>query len=83
VSASNSQGTGVGHLRYGTDLRDRWTATPIAHERTRFLELLFDWQSARAGRQVVIISGDDLPGQHSRYAVPAGRAFSISGPAAP
>jgi hypothetical protein len=44
--------------RYGTDLRDRWSAAPISHERTRFLDLLLDWQSDRPGRQVVIISGD-------------------------
>jgi hypothetical protein len=61
------------HHRYGTDLRDRWTATPIAHERTRFLELLFDWQAARPGRQVVIISGD----------VHAGAAFEIRRTAGP
>jgi hypothetical protein len=59
--------------RRGTDLRDRWSATPIAHERTRFLDLLLDWQSARAGRQVAILSGD----------VHAGGAFRVgrkSGP---
>jgi hypothetical protein len=53
--------------RYGTDLRDRWSATPIAHERTRFLDLLLDWQSARAGRQVALLSGD----------VHAGGAFQV------
>lgn len=61
------------HHRYGTDLRDRWSATPITHERTRFLDLLLDWQAARAGRQVVILSGD----------VHAGAAFQVrrtSGP---
>jgi hypothetical protein len=59
--------------RDGTDLRDRWSATPIAHERTRFLDLLLDWQSARAGRQVALLSGD----------VHAGAAFRVgrtSGP---
>jgi hypothetical protein len=55
------------HHRYGTDLRDRWSATPIAHERTRFLDLLLDWQSARAGRQVALLSGD----------VHAGGAFRV------
>lgn len=54
--------------RYGTDLRDRWSATPIAHERTRFLELLLDWQSARAGRQAALLSGD----------VHAGGAFRVT-----
>jgi alkaline phosphatase D len=54
--------------RYGTDLRDRWSAAPIEHERTRFLELLLDWQSARAGRQVTLLSGD----------VHAGGAFRIT-----
>jgi len=53
--------------RYGTDLRDRWSAAPIAHERTRFLDLLLDWQSARAGRQVTLLSGD----------VHAGGAFRV------
>jgi hypothetical protein len=56
------------HHRYGTDLRDRWSATPIAHERTRFLDLLLDWESARAGRQVVLLSGD----------VHAGGAFRVA-----
>ena len=53
--------------RYGTDLRDRWSAAPIDHERPRFLDLLLDWQSARPGRQVVVISGD----------VHAGAAFEL------
>ncbi len=53
--------------RYGTDLRDRWSARPIEHERVRFLDLLMDWQSARAGRQVAILSGD----------VHAGGAFQV------
>jgi alkaline phosphatase D len=51
----------------GTDLRDRWSATPIAHERVRFLELLLDWQSARPSRQVAVLSGD----------VHAGAAFRV------
>jgi hypothetical protein len=61
--------------RYATDLRDRWSAAPIAHDRTRFLDVLFDWQSARPGRQVAILSGD----------VHAGGAFRVvrrSGPGA-
>ena len=53
--------------KYGTDLRDRWSAMPITHERTRFLDLLFGWQSARPGRQVVLLSGD----------VHAGAAFTV------
>jgi alkaline phosphatase D len=53
--------------RYGTDLRDRWSATPIVHERDRFLDLVLDWQSARAGRQVALLSGD----------VHAGGAFRV------
>jgi hypothetical protein len=59
--------------RYGTDLRDRWSATPIDHERTRFLDLLLDWQSARAGRQVALLSGD----------VHAGGAFRVGRKAGP
>lgn len=55
------------HHRYGTDLRDRWSAEPISHERTRFLDMLLDWQAARPGRQVVILSGD----------VHAGAAFQL------
>jgi hypothetical protein len=61
------------HHRYGTDLRDRWTAVPIAHERTRFLDLLLDWQAAQPRRQVIVYSGD----------VHAGAAFRVvrkSGP---
>ncbi len=54
--------------RYGTDLRDRWCATPIAHDRTRLLDLLLDWQAAGPRRQVVIISGD----------VHAGAAFRVT-----
>ena len=53
--------------RYGTDLRDRWSARPIEHERVRFLDLVLDWQSARPGRQVALLSGD----------VHAGGAFTI------
>jgi alkaline phosphatase D len=59
--------------RYGTDLRDRWSAKPIDHERTRLLDTLLDWQSAQAGRQVALLSGD----------VHAGGAFRVgrqSGP---
>ena len=55
------------HHKYGTDLRDRWSATPIIHERNRFLDLLLGWQSARPGRQVVLLSGD----------VHAGAAFTV------
>lgn len=59
--------------KYGTDLRDRWSAMPITHERTRFLNLLLDWQSARPERQVVILSGD----------VHAGAAFTLKSAYAP
>lgn len=53
--------------RHGTDLRDRWSARPIEHDRIRFLDLVLDWQSARPGRQVALLSGD----------VHAGGAFQI------
>lgn len=53
--------------KYGTDLRDRWSAMPITHDRTRFLDLVMGWQSARPGRQVVLLSGD----------VHAGAAFTV------
>ena len=59
--------------RYGTDLRDRWSATPIAHERTRFMDLLLDWQANRGGRQVALLSGD----------VHAGGAFEMRRTAGP
>jgi alkaline phosphatase D len=59
--------------KYGTDLRDRWSAVPITHERTRFLNLLLDWQSAQPGRQVVLLSGD----------VHAGAAFTVEHPGQP
>ncbi|MGE3912062.1 MAG: alkaline phosphatase D family protein, partial [Chloroflexota bacterium] len=53
--------------KYGTDLRDRWSAAPINHERVRFLDLLMAWQCARPRRQVAILSGD----------VHAGAAFTV------
>lgn len=57
---------------YGTDLRDRWSAVPIEHERVRLLDLLLDWQSDRPNRQVAILSGD----------VHAGAAFRVERPGA-
>ena len=51
----------------GADVRDRWAADPIEHEREALLERLFDWQAARPRRQVIILSGD----------VHAGAAFRL------
>lgn len=61
---------------YATDLRDRWSAEPIKHERTRLLELLLDWQAARPARQVAVLSGDVHAGAVFRLRRP-GRAGLI------
>ena len=42
----------------GADIRDRWAADPIEHEREELLERLFDWQAAGPRRQVIVLSGD-------------------------
>ena len=52
---------------FGADIRDRWAADPIEHEREALLERLFDWQAAEPKRQVIVLSGD----------VHAGAAFRI------
>jgi phosphodiesterase/alkaline phosphatase D-like protein len=51
----------------GRDVRDRWSVPTFAAERTRLLDQLFAWQSARPERQVIVISGD----------VHVGAAFSV------
>jgi hypothetical protein len=51
----------------GTDLRDRWCATPNVPERDALLDRLLDWQQARPRRQVAVLSGD----------VHAGAAFRV------
>jgi phosphodiesterase/alkaline phosphatase D-like protein len=52
----------------GDNVRDRWDSSLIAGERDRLMELLFDWQAARATRNAVVLSGD----------VHAGAAFTVS-----
>jgi alkaline phosphatase D len=42
----------------GRDVRDRWSVPHFAGERTKLVERLFAWQSARPRRQVVVLSGD-------------------------
>ena len=51
----------------GKDVRDRWNVPHFRHERERLLDRLFGWQTARPGRQAVILSGD----------VHVGAAFSL------
>lgn len=51
----------------GADIRDRWAADPIEHEREALLDRLFEWQAARPRRQAIVLSGD----------VHAGAAFRI------
>lgn len=51
----------------GNDVRDRWDSRQFLDDRNRLLETLFDWQSARPGRQAVLLSGD----------VHAGAAFKV------
>jgi hypothetical protein len=43
---------------HGRDVRDRWSVPHFAADRTRLLERLFEWQSARPRRQVIVLSGD-------------------------
>ena len=52
----------------GADVRDRWAADPIEHEREALLERLFDWQAAEPRRQMIVLSGD----------VHAGAAFRLT-----
>lgn len=54
--------------RHGTNVRDRWDATEIAHERDRLMDLICDWQAAVPGRHAIVLSGD----------VHSGAAFSIA-----
>jgi alkaline phosphatase D len=51
----------------GRDVRDRWSVPTFAAERTKLLERVFAWQSARRERQVIVLSGD----------VHVGAAFSV------
>jgi alkaline phosphatase D len=51
----------------GGNVRDRWDSDRFNQDRDRLLNCLFDWQSERPERQVVILSGD----------VHAGAAFRI------
>jgi alkaline phosphatase D len=59
-------------VRFGTDIRDRWSALPIAHERAKFLERILDWQTGAPARQVVVLSGDVHAGAAFRYRRPGG-----------
>ncbi len=45
-------------ISVGRDIRDRWNLERFIHEREGLLNRLFDWQSARPGRKVAILSGD-------------------------
>ena len=45
-------------LSFGRDVRDRWSVTNFAPERTKLLERIFAWQSAAECRQVIVLSGD-------------------------
>lgn len=51
----------------GRDVRDRWSVPTFEAERTKLVEQLFAWQSAKAKRQVLVLSGD----------VHVGAAFSV------
>lgn len=51
----------------GGNIRDRWDSDHFHQDRDRILNSLFDWQSERPERQVVILSGD----------VHAGAAFRV------
>lgn len=42
----------------GNDFRDRWACGPFRPYRDEVLETLFEWQTARPHRQVIILSGD-------------------------
>lgn len=52
---------------YGRDVRDRWSVSQFAAERTKLVERLFEWQSGAPRRQVIVLSGD----------VHVGAAFSV------
>ena len=60
VHASPAFMTALERLRTssGRDVRDRWSVPTFAAERTKLLEKLFGWQSAKTNRQVIVISGD-------------------------
>jgi phosphodiesterase/alkaline phosphatase D-like protein len=42
----------------GRDVRDRWSVSAFAAQRTMLVERLFGWQSAARNRQVIVLSGD-------------------------
>ena len=42
----------------GRDVRDRWSVTNFANQRTQMVERLFAWQAGRPRRQVIVLSGD-------------------------
>jgi alkaline phosphatase D len=51
----------------GRDVRDRWSVPTFEAERTKLVDRLFAWQSAKPKRQVIVLSGD----------VHVGAAFSV------
>jgi phosphodiesterase/alkaline phosphatase D-like protein len=69
VHASPMLMRALGPLRVsvGRDVSDRWSVPHFAGERTKLVERLFAWQSARPRRQVIVLSGD----------VHVGAAFSV------
>jgi phosphodiesterase/alkaline phosphatase D-like protein len=44
--------------KLGDAVRDRWSTGPFRRQRDTILERLFDWQTEREHRQVVVLSGD-------------------------
>ena len=59
----------------GTDIRDRWCATPLEPEREALMNRLFAWQAARPERQVIFLSGDVHVGAAFRCRHPKGRGL--------